>query len=214
MDLEKRELGFKEAKETEDNYILTGLFIVFNSPSLVRPGRIEEIAPEAINLERDLKGEFDIAALLNHDDNIPLARASNGTLKLWKDEVGVWAEIQLNKEDSDAKNLYERVKRKDVSGNSCGFIINEEKIIETEDGKKIHRITDLTLIEISPCTFPAYRNTFLETRNIDVDDINSKLDQILNYIKNIEKNEEKRKVRELIKGVKIDVKKDTKTSRA
>ncbi|MGH2186177.1 HK97 family phage prohead protease, partial [Enterococcus faecalis] len=83
------------------------------------PGAFEEISPEAFN------GSLsnDIRALTNHETTLVLGRNKSGTLKLSVDSRGLWGQITINENDSDALNLYERVKRGDVDQCSFGFNI-------------------------------------------------------------------------------------------
>lgn len=112
--------------------------------------------------------EDDIRALINHDDTLVLGRTTAGTLNLRVDDHGLWGSIKVNPNDSDAMNLYARVKRGDVSQCSFGFDILEQAEEVTENGKGIHwTIKSVKLYEVSPCTFPAYEETAISARSRD-----------------------------------------------
>ena len=68
-------------------------------------------------------------------------------------------------------NLYERVKRGDVSQCSFGFNIVSEETDFREDGSVHWTITEADLHEVSICTFPAYEETSVSARKRDYEDI-------------------------------------------
>lgn len=121
----------------------------------------ESIAPGAFtNTLAD-----DVRALINHDTTLVLGRTSAHTLELRQDEHGLWGKIRINPKDSDAMNLYERVKRGDVSQCSFGFDIISEETEFREDGSVHFTIREVKLYEVSCCTFPAYTETGISARN-------------------------------------------------
>ena len=67
-------------------------------------------------------------------------------------------------------NLYARVQRGDVSQCSIGFdILNEETEYR---GEEVHwTIRDIKLYEVSACTFPAYKETAIDARTKDLEEI-------------------------------------------
>lgn len=152
-----------KAEDTDQGPVAEGLFVVFNSPTELYDGFYEQILPEAINLQRDLN-KSDIAALANHDDSLPLARISNETLELWVDDRGLWGRIHFNKEDTEAMNWYQRIKSGTVYQNSFGFYPLETEETKMEDGSILSSVKSLELLEVSPVTFPAYKDTELLAR--------------------------------------------------
>ena len=102
---------------------IEGYFAVFNSNYEVFHGCTESIAPGAFTDEL----HADVRALIDHDTRLVLGRTTAGTLELREDEHGLWGGISINPNDTEAMNLYARVKRGDVSQCSFGFnILNEE----------------------------------------------------------------------------------------
>ncbi len=105
----------------------------------------------------------DIRALINHNADLCIGRTTAKTLTLGVDDHGLFGDILINRFDQDAVNLWHRVKRRDVTGNSMGFfILNSVTERRTdEDGREIiHRtLMKILLVEVSPCTFPAYEDT-------------------------------------------------------
>ena len=139
---------------------IEGYFAVFNSIYNIGPGMSESIAPGAF---RDTLAE-DIRALVNHDTTLVLGRTSAHTLELREDERGLWGSISINPKDTDAMNLYERVKRGDVSQCSFGFEIVREDTEISESGDVHWTIQEVRLFEVSCCTFPAYESTNISAR--------------------------------------------------
>lgn len=157
--------NFKTREDGEDLKI-EGYFAVFNSNYNIGPGMSESIAPGAFS---NTLSE-DVRALVNHDTTLVLGRTSAHTLELREDEHGLWGRISINPKDTDAMNLYERVKRGDVSQCSFGFeIIKEDTEIHDDD---VHwTIQEVRLHEVSCCTFPAYESTNISAREAQREDI-------------------------------------------
>jgi hypothetical protein len=170
MNRENRQLrtAATEFQTREDGEELTieGYFAVFNSDYDLGWGMSESIAPGAFT--SSLAG--DIRALVNHDTTLVLGRTSAHTLEVRQDERGLWGKITINPNDSDAMNLYARVKRGDVTQCSIGFDILDE---ETEyRGEDVHwTIKDVKLWEVSACTFPAYEETAISARAKDKEEL-------------------------------------------
>jgi uncharacterized protein len=146
--------------EQDDEMYIEGYFAVFNCETELFPGAFEEIAPEAFN---DTLSN-DIRALINHDTSLVLGRNKAGTLELKVDSRGLWGRIKINPRDSDAVNLYERVKRGDVDQCSFGFNIIEEETEFRDDGTVKWRLKKVDLHEVSVVTFPAYEDTSVQAR--------------------------------------------------
>lgn len=149
------------------NLSIEGYFAVFGSVYEIAPGMSESIAPGAF--DKTLSG--DIRALINHDTTLVLGRTKAGTLNLRTDNRGLWGHIDVNPNDSDAMNLYERVKRGDVDQCSFGFDIIDEETEFREDGSVHWTIKEVELYEVSPCTFPAYEETSIAARTKERDDL-------------------------------------------
>ena len=146
--------------EQDGEMIIEGYFAVFNKETELWPGAYEEIAPTAF----DKTLSNDIRALINHDTRLVLGRNKAGTLELKTDSRGLWGRIKINPNDTDAVNLYERVKRGDVDQCSFGFNILSEDTDYREDGTVKWRITEVDLHEVSVVTFPAYEDTGVQAR--------------------------------------------------
>ena len=99
----------------DGNLYIEGYFAVFGSEYRMWENAIETIDEDAFNETVD----GDVRALVNHDSTLVLGRTTAGTLTLRVDRTGLWGSILINRSDQDAMNLYERVKRGDVS--QCSF---------------------------------------------------------------------------------------------
>lgn len=154
-------------REDGDNLAIEGYFAVFNSNYDIAPGMSESIAPGAF--ASSISG--DIRALINHDTTLVLGRTKANTLQLREDSHGLWGHIDINPNDGDAMNLYNRVKRGDVDQCSFGFDIRSEDTDIREDGSIHWTIKDVELYEVSCCTFPAYTETNISAREHDRDAI-------------------------------------------
>ncbi len=167
MDREIRQVRSIQTNFTtrEDNkeLIIEGYFVVFNSNYEITDGMSESVAPGAFkNTLAD-----DIRALVNHDSTLVLGRTSAHTLELREDEHGLWGRIVINPNDSDAVNLYERVKRGDVSQCSFGFDILSEETEFSDNGDVHWTIKEVRLYEVSCVTFPAYQQTNIDARSAE-----------------------------------------------
>ncbi len=104
--------------------------------------------------------ENDIRALFNHDPNMILGRTKNKTLELWEDDKGLGFNLNLP-ETTYAQDLKASIKRKDITQNSFGFQTIKDEW--SDDGKK-RELVEAKLFDISPVTFPAYKQTSVKLR--------------------------------------------------
>lgn len=167
---------------------IAGYFVVFNSETELWPGAFEEIAPEACKTIPE-----DVRALFDHDSSKVLGRTKAGTLSLTVDSKGLYGEILINENDSDAVNLYERVKRGDIDQCSFGFRVLEEETEWRDDGTVKWTIKEIELFEVSVVTFPAYEDTEVEARRKEVNGMNEK-----------RRNERKQTIKERMKSWHLD----------
>lgn len=186
-----------QTREDGENLIIEGYFSVFNSNYEIAPGMTESIAPGAFT--NALSEDSDVRALTNHDTTLVLGRTKARTLSLREDDKGLWGSIEINPNDRDAVNTYERVKRGDVDQCSFGFDIVSEVTEHREDGSIHWEIQDVRLYEVSVCTFPAYDQTSVAARCSAKDEINKRSvqawkermkERIKNGSKNIDSSQE------------------------
>lgn len=158
-------------REAEDGArYIEGYFAVFGGTYQLWDDVSETVDPGAF----DLAADRDVRALTNHDTTLVLGRTMAGTLDLRTDERGLWGSVQINDKDQDAVNLYERVKRGDVTQCSFGFDILEEMIENRQDGATVFHLQRVKLYEVSVCTFPAYEETGVQARKAELADISKR----------------------------------------
>ena len=161
MERRSQKTRFDAVESGEEKYI-EGYFVVFGSRYDIAPGIYETVEPSAFDgvLERD-----DVRALNDHDSRLVLGRTSAGTLELRLDEKGLWGRIHINRQDTEAMNLYYRVQRGDID--QCSFGFDAEESTDYQNGEihnSIRRITKL--YEVSVVTFPAYEETSVTARSL------------------------------------------------
>jgi HK97 family phage prohead protease len=159
--------NFKTREDGEELRI-EGYFSVFNSIYELWPGATESVAPGAFS---ETLGVDDVRALIDHETMYVLGRNVAQTLELREDDHGLWGSIKINPNDQDAMNLYARVQRGDVNQCSFGFDILEEETDFRDDGSIHWTIKKVKLYEVSICTFPAYKETEVEARKKDFEQI-------------------------------------------
>ena len=157
-------------REEDGRLYIDGYFAVFNSQYWLWSTAFETIDAGAF----DLVADSDIRALTNHDTTLVLGRTTVGTLQLRVDEKGLFGTILINEKDQDAVNLYERVKRGDVSQCSFGFDILEESTEYRDDGITVFHLKRVKLWEVSVCTFPAYGDTGVKARMAQVEEMQTR----------------------------------------
>ena len=161
-----RDSKFKTRAE-DGNLYIEGYFAVFGSEYRMWENAIETIDEDAFD---DTLAD-DIRALVNHDSTLVLGRTTAGTLELRVDRVGLWGTITINQADQDAVNLYERVRRGDVSQCSFGFDIIDQSTEVMENGTTVWKLRKVKLYEVSVVTFPAYEDTSVVARKKDYDEL-------------------------------------------
>lgn len=161
-------LQTRDAGGAEENNapIIAGYFAVFDEVYNIYDGYAERIDPHAF--DSSING--DIRALIDHNTAEVLGRTTANTLTFKVDDHGLYGEIAVNPNDRGAMDLYARVQRGDVNQCSFGFVINQARDEYRNDGTILTTITDLTLFEVSVCTFPAYETTAVQARAKDAHD--------------------------------------------
>jgi len=141
-----------ELRMDGDKQTVVGYGAVFNSMSNDLGGFREFIAPNAF--EGRLKD--DVRFLINHE-GMPLARTTNGTLRLSVDEKGLRYEADMPN-TSTARDLMELLKNGTISQSSFAFTVEEDSW-EVKDGINIRTIDKVSqLYDVSSVTYPAYNS--------------------------------------------------------
>lgn len=142
---------------------IQGYAAVFNQLSVVLYGMFrEQIAPGAFaeTLQQD-----DIRSLWNHNDDFPLGRKANGTLRLQEDQHGLY--IENDPPDTQAgRDALVSIRRQDVNQMSFMFdTLVDDWSEDPQSGQIIRTLYKVKLYEVSPVTFPAYPATVVGVRN-------------------------------------------------
>ena len=164
-----------KTRDADGKLYIEGYFAVFDSPYPLWDGAEEVVKPGAFEgvLTQDVR------ALVNHDTTLVMGRTTAGTLLLEQDETGLWGQIEVNRDDTDAMNLYARVQRGDVSQCSFGFDIERETFVDLGDGRCRWEIEKVNpLYEVSVCTFPAYEATSVSARRQQLETIRQRETQV------------------------------------
>jgi HK97 family phage prohead protease len=162
-----RDAEFLTREADDGARYIEGYFAVYGGTYQLWDDVSETIDPGAF----DLAADRDVRALTNHDTTLVLGRTMAGTLELRTDERGLWGSVKINEKDQDAVNLYERVKRGDVTQCSFGFDILTEQMENRTDGSTVFHLQKVKLYEVSVCTFPAYEETGVQARKKELDDM-------------------------------------------
>jgi len=215
--IERREFPlseFRVQRNDEEPLRFVGYAARFNSLSEEIFGYKEKIAPGAF--ANTIK-KADIRALLNHDSSYVLGRTKAKTLSLEEDDQGLRME-NIPPDTQWARDLAVSVERGDINQMSFGFNVLKES---WNDKSKIpiRTLEEVALVDVSIVTFPAYKNTQVQTRDLMAKD-GLDIDAISRvWIKNqhgLEITEEDRgeiaevvdKLNDLLPEVEIDPKKE------
>src|SRR5699024_3089326 len=165
MTVEKRVLTSEiEVRDNEEEKGLTvsGYAVRYNEESKpLEYGFKEIIKPNAFT---DSIKKRNIVALYNHDSNELLASTKADTLRLEERDEGIFFELDLLEE---RKEIYNLIKRGDLSNMSFGFTCEDEKFSRNGDSD-IREVRKGTLVEISAVHSPAYEtSTVVAQRSLD-----------------------------------------------
>lgn len=103
----------------------------------------------------------EIPLLLEHDEKRQLASTSN-SLTLKEDQIGLRFDAEIRDKD-----VYEKVKSKQINNCSFGFIPVEEEFEVVDSVREKRYLKDLELLEISLVENPAYAGSLVEVRNMN-----------------------------------------------
>lgn len=117
---------------------------------------VETFAPNAFDASL-ADPASDVRSFWNHQSGLLLGRQSAGTLRVWTDSTGLGFEVSLPR-TSAGNDVRELAERGDIGGVSVGFRPGTESW-STLGGRELRTHDTVTLIEISPCSIPAYGDT-------------------------------------------------------
>lgn len=174
MTIERRAFGPCEVAEVPEERAtakkkgkkISGYAAVFNQVSEDLGGFREVIMPGAF--DRALREGHDVRALVNHNPDLILGRTTAETLDLAIDDHGLRVEI-FPPGTQIARDLLESIGRGDVSGMSFSFrVIPGGDDWRTEGDQVIREVRDVELFDVSPVAFPAYPQTQVDARAVDM----------------------------------------------
>jgi HK97 family phage prohead protease len=127
--------------------------------------------------ERILPGAFDdqlagdVRSLFNHDSNWVLGRTKSDppTLELSVDQVGLRYRVTPPDTQAVRDQVLAPIQRGDLDGSSFMFFpVRTSWVQEHRDGREvsIRQIEKVSLIEVGPVTFPAYKGTSAGVRAV------------------------------------------------
>ena len=178
-----------------DVMAIKGYVVKFNErSSLLYDEWYERVAKGAFSKSLE---ENTIKALWNHNSDIVLGSTKSRTLKLEEDDgrdrnldIGLRFDLELPN-SSQAKDIYESIKRGDVDGVSFGFYIRDNgdrwEYLKDEDVYE-RTLLDIDLIEISPTPFPAYPTSEVGKRSLEEHNLKTREQRVLEELKKAQVN--------------------------
>lgn len=169
--LQSRSYNFDvRAKKDDVGHYIEGRPIVYDKRTNIGP--FDEIIDKGALDKADLS---DVRFLVNHDiSKIPLARSrkakDGNTMELSVDDKGMKIRVDLDTENNpEARALYSAVSRGDIDGMSFMFGVDGEEWEDLEEEHPTRHIKAIsTVIEVSAVTFPAYGDTEINARSLEV----------------------------------------------
>jgi HK97 family phage prohead protease len=162
----KRELRYAAELRASDGMTITGRPAMYNSLSKDLGGFREVLLPGCFDGSLD---DGEIYCAWQHDATQILGRVSAGTLELSSDRNGLTMRCQLPNSPL-GQNVYQSVKRGDVSKMSFGFYCLEDSwdVATDERGQKFDRrsVKKARVFEVSPVTSPAYAASSVSARSL------------------------------------------------
>lgn len=149
-----------------ENPTIEGDAAVFNQETVIGPWFRETIVPGAF--KRVLSEKPDVIGAYNHDWNEVLGRTTAETLFLEETKTALHYVIDINPADTEAMNVYHKVKRGDVSQASFTFTVRAEEWIRSANDNELplRIIKEVDqLYDVGPCTFGAYPEASANARS-------------------------------------------------
>ena len=129
----------------------------------------EVIAPGAFS---DTVQEDDIRVLFNHSPNYVLGRNAARTADVSEDKTGLLYVARLNPDDPEAMSVGAKIKRRDVTGSSFSFTVenDDDETWTRDDPAKLplRTIKRARVYDVGPVTFPAYEETTVSARSKNI----------------------------------------------
>jgi HK97 family phage prohead protease len=147
-----------EVRQDGDGRI-NGYPIVFNTLSQDLGGFREKILPGAIQLDADLKADY------NHNPDYIIGRVRSGTLKVSIDSRGLYMDA-IPPDTTWARDLRESIRRGDITQGSFSFrVLPGGQQITEENGEQVRTLSKILVRRVSVVSDPAYTGTAIEARS-------------------------------------------------
>lgn len=189
---------FEVRQEDNGDMYIEGYASVFDSRSKNLGGFYEYISRDAFT-DTQMNS---CVCLINHDNNYVLGRSPQ-TLKLSVDDRGLKYSLRLGKQ-SYAQDLYESIKRGDISSSSFAFTIAKggDSWEKRDDGDVIRTINSIDMLyDVSPVTTPAYGSATVSARSIE------KVEALTTEIKKEIEQQEENKLKGYLRKLKLKIQK-------
>lgn len=173
LTMEKIELRLLDTKlETtgENEMVVSGYVNKTNQWSQVLGQRnkfVERISKGAF--KRSLGQGKEVRFLAEHDNDKILASTKNGSLSLHEDETGLLMTATII-DTSWGKDYHKLIKNGLLTNMSFGFRVNKDEWKKRNDGISERTVYDLDLTEVSAVKNPAYVQSTLHARSIEIID--------------------------------------------
>lgn len=164
-DVELRGINEESGELTVSGYVnKTGQW----SQPLGREKRfIERIMPGVFTRALDKGNDVDLLA--EHDSSKLLASTKNGSLSLSEDDNGLFMEARISP-TSWGKDYHQLIQDGLLTNMSFGMSVGKDKWEKRTDGTYERSIEDINLVEVSVVKNPAYVQSTIQARSIDVID--------------------------------------------
>lgn len=172
--IELRFIDFKLENATDENLTVSGYVNEVGKLSHLLSSKSksfrERIMPGAFS--KALSFNDDVHFLAEHDTNKILASTRNNSLELKEDEKGLFMRANICK-TSYGKDYHTLIKDGILRNMSFGFNVLKDRWTKLADGTYTRDITDLVLYEVSVVTNPAYPQSSILARGLNlVEDVN------------------------------------------
>lgn len=167
--LKSNKVEIRAVEENDNSLTVSGYVNKTDQPSEILGDKqkfIEKIAPGAFTkaLQR-AKNPIDFLA--EHDRKYLLASTNNGSLTLKEDKEGLYFEARISP-TSWGKDYYQLIKDGLIQNMSFGFRAVKDKWKRISQDLLERTVYDLELYEVSAVKNPAYTQSNISARNIDI----------------------------------------------
>lgn len=172
MNMEIRFQEMELTSNTDETLTVSGYVNKTQQPSNILGSDkkfIEKISKGAFQraIDKSLNESRDIDFLAEHKSELILSSTRNNSLKLHEDDVGLFMEATITP-TTWGKDYYKLIDSKIIQNMSFGFRSLKDEWRSLEPGLFERSIEELELYEVSAVKNPAYSQTSIAARGIDV----------------------------------------------